>query len=270
MNIVLPCDARQTRKLVKLLVDYPEPVYVRVGRAAVPDVYENDDFDFVLGKANMLLDGTDLTIKIDGLDLLDILEQYYRKSEQAPARFYELPQERFLGVFSLPGADLEWLERLHVDEAETVDATGCIVIPGLVNAHMHTWQTALRGIAANWTLTEYFRKMHAGLATVFEPDDLYIATLVGALNQLNCGTTTLITNRSSCACPLSCSCSGRRRGDGRRRWRWDTRTLHCITPSRPSNPTPIPTTRTPPRATDTSTSSALPELAAGDLAENEI
>lgn len=42
MNIVLPCDARQTKKLVELLVDYPEPVYVRVGRAAVPDVYEND------------------------------------------------------------------------------------------------------------------------------------------------------------------------------------------------------------------------------------
>ena len=37
-------------------------MYVRVGRAAVPDVYENDDFYFVLGKANMLLDGTDLTI----------------------------------------------------------------------------------------------------------------------------------------------------------------------------------------------------------------
>ncbi len=80
---------------------------------------------------------------------------------------------------------------LHVDDAQVVDATGCIVIPGLVNAHMHTWQTALRGLAANWTLLEYFQKMHAGLATVFEPDDLYIATLVGALNQLNCGTTTL-------------------------------------------------------------------------------
>ena len=44
MNIVLPCDARQTRKLVKLLVDYPEPVYVRVGRAAVPDVEEHSQF----------------------------------------------------------------------------------------------------------------------------------------------------------------------------------------------------------------------------------
>lgn len=74
---------------------------------------------------------------------------------------------------------------------EIVDARGCIVIPGLVNAHMHTWQTALRGLAANWTLLEYFQKMHAGLAKVFTPDDLHIATLAGALNQLNCGTTTL-------------------------------------------------------------------------------
>jgi len=80
---------------------------------------------------------------------------------------------------------------IHADDAQVIDAAGCIVIPGLVNAHMHTWQTALRGLAANWTLLEYFKKMHAGLATVFEPQDLYIATLVGALNQLNCGTTTL-------------------------------------------------------------------------------
>ncbi|HEX7441221.1 MAG TPA: amidohydrolase family protein [Caldimonas sp.] len=80
---------------------------------------------------------------------------------------------------------------IAASDAEVVEARGCIVIPGLVNAHMHTWQTGLRGIAANWTLPEYFRKMHAGLATVFEPEDLHIATYVGALNQLNCGTTTL-------------------------------------------------------------------------------
>jgi cytosine/adenosine deaminase-related metal-dependent hydrolase len=75
--------------------------------------------------------------------------------------------------------------------ADVVDGTNYILIPGLINAHMHTWQTALRGVAANWTLHEYFQKMHSGLATVFEPEDLHIATLVGALNQINCGTTTL-------------------------------------------------------------------------------
>ena len=62
-------------------------------------------------------------LEIDGLDLLDIFEQYYRKSEQAPARFYELAEDGFLGVFSLPGADLEWLERLQPDEAAAVAAS---------------------------------------------------------------------------------------------------------------------------------------------------
>ncbi len=80
---------------------------------------------------------------------------------------------------------------IDAPNAERIDGTGRIVIPGLVNAHMHTWQTALRGVAANWTLIEYFHHMHAGLATKFKPDDLYIATLMGALNQINCGTTTL-------------------------------------------------------------------------------
>lgn len=77
-------------------------------------------------------------------------------------------------------------------ETEIVDGKDRIVIPGLINAHMHTWQTGLRGYAANWTLLEYFRRMHAGLATVFRPEDIHIATLVGALNQINCGTTTLV------------------------------------------------------------------------------
>src|SRR5271156_1693289 len=77
-------------------------------------------------------------------------------------------------------------------DAEIVDAGGAIVIPGLINAHMHTWQTALRGAAANWTLLEYFRWVHAGLATQFRPEDIHIATLAGALNQINCGTTTLV------------------------------------------------------------------------------
>lgn len=62
MNIVLPPDARTTARLVKFLVDFPEPVYVRVGRAAVPDVYQDENFKFEIGKANTLLEGNDLTI----------------------------------------------------------------------------------------------------------------------------------------------------------------------------------------------------------------
>ena len=77
-------------------------------------------------------------------------------------------------------------------EVETIDCAGHFVLPGLINAHMHTWQTALRSVAANWTLLEYFRHVHAGLATVFEPADIHIATLAGALNQIDHGVTTLV------------------------------------------------------------------------------
>ncbi len=81
---------------------------------------------------------------------------------------------------------------LESASADVIEASGCIVIPGLVNAHQHTWQTGLRGVAGNWTILEYFHHVHAGLATKFKPEDIHIATLVGALNQINCGTTTLV------------------------------------------------------------------------------
>lgn len=76
--------------------------------------------------------------------------------------------------------------------ARVIDASGMIAIPGLINAHIHTWQTGLRGIAADWTISEYLRAMHAGLATFFRPEDIHIANLTGALNQLHCGTTTIV------------------------------------------------------------------------------
>lgn len=81
---------------------------------------------------------------------------------------------------------------IHAPAAEIVDGRAFILIPGLINAHMHTWQTGLRAVSANWTLLEYFRWVHAGLATRFQPEDILIGTLAGALNQINCGTTTLV------------------------------------------------------------------------------
>lgn len=80
---------------------------------------------------------------------------------------------------------------LSSPDAHLIECHGAIVLPGLVNAHMHTWQTALRGFAANWTLLEYFKNVHRGLATLFTPEDIYISNYMGALNQLNAGTTTL-------------------------------------------------------------------------------
>ncbi|MDD4991254.1 MAG: transketolase C-terminal domain-containing protein [Paludibacter sp.] len=74
MHIVLPCDIYQTQKLVEELIDYPHPVYIRVGRNAVPNVYENVNCEYKIGKANLLLDGDDLTIIGTGETVYHCLE----------------------------------------------------------------------------------------------------------------------------------------------------------------------------------------------------
>src|SRR5690349_13162210 len=81
---------------------------------------------------------------------------------------------------------------IETDGAEIIDAQHAIVMPGLVDAHLHTWQTCLRGIAADWTIPEYLHTMHAAIAPAFRPEDIYVSTLMGALNQLDGGTTTLV------------------------------------------------------------------------------
>lgn len=82
-------------------------------------------------------------------------------------------------------------EHLDTPDADIVDLTGRVVIPGMVNAHLHTWQTALRGVGADWTLPEYLTHVHGTLSRHYTPDDMHVGTLAGALNQINCGTTTL-------------------------------------------------------------------------------
>ena len=82
--------------------------------------------------------------------------------------------------------------RIEATADEVIDALGKILIPGLVNAHLHTWQSGLRSIGGGWTGPDYHRLMHANMATRFRPDDNYIGTLFGALDQLNGGVTTIL------------------------------------------------------------------------------
>jgi len=81
--------------------------------------------------------------------------------------------------------------QIDASDVEIIDASDMIVMPGLVNTHLHTWQTGLRGMAADWNMSDYLRAMHAGIAPAFGPDDIHIGNLIGALNQLSGGVTTV-------------------------------------------------------------------------------
>ena len=75
--------------------------------------------------------------------------------------------------------------------AKIIDATGMIVMPGLINAHLHTWQTGIRGVAGNWSIPEYLHHMHAQIAPRYSANDTYLGNLIGSLNQISNGATTV-------------------------------------------------------------------------------
>ncbi|WP_028925991.1 amidohydrolase family protein [Pseudonocardia acaciae] len=76
--------------------------------------------------------------------------------------------------------------------AEVIDATGMLVLPGLVDTHRHTWQTPLRHLGAQWSLTDYLRRLLHDIGARFRPEDVYAGTLLGALAALDGGVTTLV------------------------------------------------------------------------------
>jgi cytosine/adenosine deaminase-related metal-dependent hydrolase len=81
---------------------------------------------------------------------------------------------------------------LSADGAQTIDATGDIVIPGFVDTHRHTWETSIRTCAPDYTLGAYFGAILDQFAPKYRPDDVYAANQWGALECINAGITTLV------------------------------------------------------------------------------
>jgi 5-methylthioadenosine/S-adenosylhomocysteine deaminase len=82
--------------------------------------------------------------------------------------------------------------QIEAEDASRIDGTGCVVMPGLVDAHLHCWQTPLRGIAVNWTLQDYLTKILGEIGPRFSPEDIYWSTLAAALDQIDAGVTTVV------------------------------------------------------------------------------
>ena len=73
-----------------------------------------------------------------------------------------------------------------------IDASGGIVMPGMIDTHRHMWQTALRGYGADWTLTQYFVWFYLEWGKIFRPQDIYAGNLLSAIESLDAGVTTTV------------------------------------------------------------------------------
>jgi transketolase len=73
MTVLVPADGVETRQVIKAAARYKGPVYIRMGRLDVPLLF-GEDYNFEIGKANILRDGSDAAIMANGIMVALALE----------------------------------------------------------------------------------------------------------------------------------------------------------------------------------------------------
>ncbi|WP_426452485.1 transketolase family protein [Paenibacillus sp. S-38] len=66
LAVLMPADRHETKRMTEALVGYEGGAYIRIGRNPVEDVYESGDYEFTIGQAVTMREGTDLTIIASG------------------------------------------------------------------------------------------------------------------------------------------------------------------------------------------------------------
>jgi 5-methylthioadenosine/S-adenosylhomocysteine deaminase len=84
-------------------------------------------------------------------------------------------------------------EQLVAQAGELISAEGKAVIPGLINAHTHLFQTFMRGLADDKPLLSWLEAAIWPGAIAMTEDDFHLAATIGFVENLKCGTTSVLS-----------------------------------------------------------------------------
>jgi 5-methylthioadenosine/S-adenosylhomocysteine deaminase len=73
---------------------------------------------------------------------------------------------------------------------EVIDAAGCVLMPGLINAHTHLYQVLLRAVWEDLELMPWLCRIY-GCARVLRPEHFYAGSLLGCVEAIRSGVTTV-------------------------------------------------------------------------------
>lgn len=126
MTVVNPSDAVATKKLLRQIVEMEGPCYFRVGRAAVPVFYKEDD-EITLGRGNLIRDGKDVTIIATGI----MVSAAFEAAEKLAAEGIDA---RVIDIHTIKPIDEEIIIKAAAETGAIVTAEEHGVIGGLGDA----------------------------------------------------------------------------------------------------------------------------------------
>ena len=127
MTLIVPADAIETEKAVCAVAQYIGPVYLRLSRAEVPVIFD-ENYKMEIGKGNLLRDGTDMTFIATGIMVARVLKaaKILEKEEKISVRVVE--------IHTLKPLDVDIIIRAAVETGAIVTAEEHSVIGGLAGA----------------------------------------------------------------------------------------------------------------------------------------
>jgi transketolase len=127
MKVIAPADSYETAKAVDAAIAVEGPIYIRIGRAFEPPMHRSMDFDFKIGKAIQIHEGTDITVIACGRAVLSALEAAEISRQQGLS-------VRVLDMHTIKPLDAEAVLQAIVDTRRIITAEDHNVIGGLGSA----------------------------------------------------------------------------------------------------------------------------------------
>jgi transketolase len=138
MRVIAPADSYETAKAVGAAIEQEGPIYIRIGRSFEPPMHKDMDFDYEIGKAIQLHEGTDVAVIACGRTVICALEAAEIAKQQGLS-------VRVLDMHTIKPIDEEAVMSALVDTRRIITTEDHNVIGGLGSAVAEVIATSGKG-----------------------------------------------------------------------------------------------------------------------------
>lgn len=150
MKVIVPADATETEQVIKAAAETKGPVYIRLGRLALPVLFD-ENYSFEIGKANVINEGNDVTVIACGLMVGPALEAANKlKEENISVRVINMATVKPIDKDAIVKAAVETKAIVTAEEHSVIGGLGSAVAEVLAQAE----PTVLEMVGVNDTFGE--------------------------------------------------------------------------------------------------------------------